>query len=65
MFLYDSKFIKFPSKFHMHWLGPYKIQRVREGGIVQIIKINGELVPTMDNRSRLKLYRDSHFASPA
>ena len=24
--LYDSKFKKFPSKLHMHWLGPYVIK---------------------------------------
>ena len=34
--LYDSKFIKFPGKFKMHWLGPYQIQQVTEGGAVQL-----------------------------
>ena len=34
--LYDSKFIKFPGKFKTHWLGPYQIQQVTEGGAVQL-----------------------------
>ena len=32
--LYDSKFIKFPRNFKMHWLGPYQIHQVTEGGVV-------------------------------
>ena len=34
--LYDSKFIKFPGKFKTHWLGPYQIQRITEGGAAQL-----------------------------
>ena len=30
--LYDSKFIKHPGKFRMHWLIPYEIVYVTEGG---------------------------------
>ena len=58
--LYDSKFIKFPGKFKTHWLGPYQIQQVTEGGAVQLSQLNGELLPTWINGSRLKLYSDSH-----
>ena len=47
MLLYDSKFVKFPGKFKTHWLGPYQIQQVTEGGVVQLSKLNGELVPTL------------------
>ena len=61
--LYDSKFIKFPGKFKTHWLGPYQIQQVTEGGVVQLSQLNGELLPTWINGSRLKLYSDSHLAS--
>ena len=61
--LYDSRFIKFPGKFKTHWLGPYQIQQVTEGGVVQLSKLNGELLPTMINGSRLKLYSDSHNTS--
>ena len=61
--LYDSKFIKFPGKFKTHWLGPYQIQQVTEGGVIQLSQLNGELLPTWINGSRLKLYSDSHLAS--
>ena len=58
MLLYDSTFVKFPSKFCMHWLGPYKVKHVTNGGIVQLAKLNGEVMPTLVNGSRMKLYRD-------
>ena len=61
--LYDSKFVKFPGKFQTHWLRPYQIQQVTEGGAVQLSKLNGELVPTLINGSRLNLYSDSHSTS--
>ena len=64
MLLYDSKFVKFPGKFKTHWLGPYQIiQQVTKGGVVHLSKLNGELVPTFINGSRLKLYSDSHSTS--
>ena len=63
MLMYDSKFVKFLGKFKMHWLGPYQIQYVTEGGAVQLSKMNGELLPTMINGSRLKLYSDNHSTS--
>ena len=61
--LYDSKFLKFPGKFKTHWLGPYQIQQVTEGGAAQLSQLNGELLPTWINGSRLKPYSDSHPAS--
>ena len=61
--LYDSKFVKFPGKFKTHWLGPYQIQQVTEGGVVQLSKLNGELLPTFINGSRLKIYSASHSTS--
>ena len=61
--LYDSKFIKFPGKFKTHWLGPYQIQQVTEGGAVQLSQLNGELFPTWINGSRLKPYSDNHLTS--
>ena len=60
MLLYDNKFVKFPRKFKTHWLGPYQIQQITEGGVVQLSKLNEELVPTLINGSRLKIYSDSH-----
>ena len=61
--LYDSKFVKFPGKFKTHWLGPYQIQQVTNGGAVQHNKLNGELLPTFINGSRLKIYSASHSIS--
>jgi len=40
--LYDSKFDKFPGKFQMHWLGPYVIKEIIDGGVVQLMKLNGD-----------------------
>ena len=59
MLLYDSKFVKFLGEFKTHWLGPCQIQQVTEGGAVQLSHLNGELLPTWINGSRLKLYSDS------
>ena len=41
MLLYDSKFMKFPGNFKTHWKGPYIVQRVTDGGAVQVAKLNG------------------------
>ena len=30
--IYDSKFMKHPRKFRTHWLGPYEVVFVTEGG---------------------------------
>ena len=57
--LYDSKFAKFLGKYSMHWLGPDEVKHVTNVGAVQIVKLNGEVFPTMVNWSRLKLYRDN------
>jgi len=40
----------------MHWLGPYLIKEIINGGVVQLTKLNGEPFPGRVNRSRLKLY---------
>ena len=57
--MYDSKFLRFPRKFHMHWLVPYQVRHVSEGGASSLAKLDGTMLPTMVNGSRLKLYRDS------
>ena len=57
--MYDSKFARFPGKFHMHWLGPYQVKHVTEGGAASLAKLDGTMMPTMVNGSRLKLYRDN------
>ena len=61
--LYDSKFTKFPGKFQMHWLGPYVIKEITDGGAVQLVKLNGKPFTGKVNGSRLKLYsRDPSLA---
>ena len=57
--LYDSKFAQFPGKFCMHWLGPYQVRHVTEGGATNLAKLDGTMLPTLVNESRLKLYRDN------
>jgi hypothetical protein len=57
--LYDSKFIKHPGKFRMHWLGPYDIAYVTEGGFAQLKTLNGEWKEGLVNGSWLKLYYDN------
>ena len=59
MLLYDSKFVKFPGKFCMHWLGPYQVNYVNDGGAVKLDKLNNEQIPTFVNGSKLKLYNDN------
>jgi hypothetical protein len=40
--VYGSKFMKHPGKFRTHWLGPYEVAYVTEGGFVQLNTLNGE-----------------------
>jgi hypothetical protein len=61
--LYDSKFIKFPGKFKTHWLGPYQIRQITDGGAIQLSTLSGEFLPTLINGSRLKLYYEGHSTS--
>ena len=56
--LYDRKFMKLPGNFKTHWRGPYIVQKVTDGGVVQLAKLNGELFPSMINGSHLKKYKD-------
>ena len=63
--MYDNKFARFPGKFRMHWLGPYQVKHVTEGGAANLAKLDGTMMPTMVNGSRLKLYRDNqpHYST--
>jgi hypothetical protein len=40
--VYNSKFIKHHGKFITHWLGPYVITYVIEGGAPQLKMLNGK-----------------------
>lgn len=57
--LYDIKFFKFLGKFKTHWLSPYVIKYIIDGGATHLSKLNGELIQGIVNGSRLKLYRDN------
>jgi hypothetical protein len=39
--LYDNKFLQHPGKFRMHWLGPYEVNTVTDGGSVQLKDLGG------------------------
>jgi hypothetical protein len=43
----------------MHWLGPYEVISVIDGGIVQLRYLVGAKIRGIINESRLKLYKDS------
>lgn len=40
----------------MHWLGPYVLKEIIDGGAVHLTKLNGELFPKGVNGIQLKLY---------
>lgn len=56
LLLYNRKFTKFSGKFKMHWLGPYVVKEITYGGVVQLMKLNGDPFLGKVNGSRLKLY---------
>ena len=56
LFLYDREFDKFPGKFIMHWLGPYVIKEITDGGAVHLVKFNGDPFLGKVNGSLLKPY---------
>jgi hypothetical protein len=57
VFLYDSKVLQHPGKLRMHWLGPYEVKVVMDGGVVQLKDIAGADLRGMINGSQLKLYK--------
>jgi hypothetical protein len=59
--VYDSKFTKHPGKFRTHWLGPYEVVNVTEGGVAQLNTLNGEWKEHLVKGSRLKLYYDNQM----
>jgi hypothetical protein len=59
--LYESKFITHLGKFRTHWLGPYEITYVTEGGVAQLQTFKGEWKEGLVNESRLKLYYDNQL----
>jgi hypothetical protein len=41
VFMYDSKSHQHPRKLRMHWLGPYEVTTVTDGGVVQMKNLEG------------------------
>jgi hypothetical protein len=39
--LYDNKTFQHPGKLRMHWLGPYEVKSVIDGGDVQLRDLSG------------------------
>jgi hypothetical protein len=48
----------------MHWLGPYEVNNVTDGGFIQIKDLGGTELKGMINDSRINLYRDNRPANP-
>jgi hypothetical protein len=47
--VYESKFLQHPGKFKMHWLGPYELNTITDGGDVQLIDLGGTELRGMIN----------------
>jgi hypothetical protein len=39
--MYDNKSIQHLGKLRMHWLGPYEVKTVTDGGVVQLKDLGG------------------------
>jgi hypothetical protein len=51
VFLYDNKSFQHPWKFIMHWLGPYEVKYVIDGGSIQLRDLAGTDLRGMNNGS--------------
>jgi transposase InsO family protein len=56
---YDSRYLQHPSKFNMHWLEPYQVEAIINGGVVQLKYLVGKNLRGLVNGSGLKLYQDN------
>ena len=54
--MYDKTNFKHPGKMKTHWLGPYVVKEITDGGAVKLEKLNGIEVSGLINRSLLKNY---------
>ena len=54
--LFDSRHLKFSSKFDMDWMGPYRVLQKWENGSFQLAYMDGEPLRTRVNAARIKLY---------
>jgi hypothetical protein len=53
--LYVRKLFRHPGKLIMHWLGPYEVKFVTDGGVVQLRDLAGVDLRGMINGSRMNL----------
>ena len=56
--LYDCKFTKQLGKLQMHWLGPYAIHFINDGGVVQLQQLDGVFLQKIVRKIQLNPYRD-------
>ena len=49
--MYDIKSLQHPGKLRMHWLGPYEVKSVIDGGDVQFKDLGGRKLKGMINGS--------------
>ena len=54
--MYDNNFFKHPSKLKTHWLGPYVVKEITDGGAVKLEKLDGTKFRGLINGSRLNPY---------
>jgi len=62
--LYDSRFMKFPDNIITHWMGPYQVTAITDGGTVELKKLDGTLLSGKVNGIRLNQYRVNQPSTP-
>jgi hypothetical protein len=60
--LYDSRYRNFPGKLHTRWVCPFVVDKVFDNGSLQLKDLQGNLLETKTNGSRVKLYRPRESA---
>ena len=59
-YYYENKIFKHLGKMKTHWLGPYVVKEMIDGGAVKLEKLDGTEVRGLVNGSRLKPYFHSY-----
>ena len=57
--MYDSEIFKHPGKLKGHWLGPYVVKEIIEGGALKLERLDGTKVNRIINASQFKPYFDN------
>ena len=58
--MYDNKLFKHLGKIKTHWLGPYVIKEITDGGVVNLEKLDRTELKGLINGIQLKPYFDNH-----